>query len=72
MSADDARIRRDRAKAPRDRGAPPAEKAEETPRPDQTPAAGPHAAPRLSNPDATPGAGALQATGEEDDMGSTG
>ncbi|WP_137388713.1 hypothetical protein [Rhodoligotrophos defluvii] len=38
------------------------------------PPAGPHADPRLMNPDATPGTGALPPIGSEDDanMGSTG
>jgi len=38
------------------------------------PAAGPHADPRLMNPDATPGTGALPPIGESDDpnMQSTG
>ncbi|ESR27007.1 hypothetical protein N177_0433 [Lutibaculum baratangense AMV1] len=38
------------------------------------PPAGPHADPRLQNPDATPGTGALPSVGEDEDpnMGSTG
>ena len=51
-------------------GPPPADK---TRRPlEQPPAAGPHATKDLSNPEATPGAGALQTPGAKDDMGGTG
>ena len=39
--------------------------------PDDTPSAGPHAEPSLTNPDATPGAGTLTPPGEHDDMDST-
>jgi hypothetical protein len=56
-------------KKQRKAGAPPADK---TPRPEQPPAAGPHATPDLSNPEATPGAGALLPPGTHDDMGGTG
>jgi len=35
------------------------------------PPAGPHADPSLTNPDATPGAGALQPPGAHDDVDST-
>ena len=45
---------------------------EKTPRPEQPPAAGAHATKDLSNPDATPGAGTLQAPDAKDDMGGTG
>ena len=38
---------------------------------ERTPTAGPHADPGLVNPDATPGAGALQPPGENDDGDST-
>ena len=39
--------------------------------PDETPPAGPHADPSLTNPDATPGAGTLTPPGEHDDVDST-
>ena len=39
------------------------EKSAEGAKPDRLPAAGPHADPRLTNPDATPGSGALPAVG---------
>ena len=39
---------------------------------EQPPAAGAHATKNLSNPDATPGAGTLQAPDAKDDMGGTG
>jgi hypothetical protein len=35
------------------------------------PSAGPHARPELTNPDATPGAGALTPAGEHEDVDST-
>jgi hypothetical protein len=38
---------------------------------DSLPAAGPHADPALTNPDATPGAGALTPPGEHDEVDST-
>jgi len=63
---DDAGKRRDRKEKP------PGAAASKAPSPGEPPAAGPHAAPGLSNPEATPGAGALQAPGAQDDMDSTG
>jgi hypothetical protein len=69
MAAADAPDRRDDAKKQRKDGEP---LVEETPREEQPPAAGPHATEDLSNPSATPGAGALQTPGAKDDMGSTG
>jgi hypothetical protein len=39
--------------------------------PDDIPPAGPHAEPALTNPDATPGAGALTPPGEHIDSDST-
>lgn len=62
---DDAEKRRRREAKP-----PPAKTGKA--RPGEPPAAGPHAVPDLSNPEATPGAGALQAPGAQDDMDSTG
>jgi hypothetical protein len=38
---------------------------------DRLPPAGPHADPKLMNPDATPGTGALTPTGGHDDVDST-
>ncbi len=38
---------------------------------DRMPPAGPHADPKMMNPDATPGTGALTPTGEHDDVDST-
>src|SRR5215212_3850475 len=38
---------------------------------DRLPAAGPHADPALTNPDATPGTGALTPPGQHDDSDST-
>jgi hypothetical protein len=38
---------------------------------DRLPPAGPHADPRLTNPDSTPGAGALTPPGNHDDIDST-
>ena len=38
---------------------------------DRMPPAGPHADPKLINPDATPGTGALQPPGGHDDLDST-
>jgi len=72
MNADDV-TRQNCDELSREREATPsAAPADKAPRPDQTPAAGPHAAPDLSNPEATPGAGTLQAPGAQDDMDSTG
>lgn len=67
--AADASDRQD-AKKQRKDGPPPANKASRPP--DPPPAAGPHATKDLSNPEATPGAGALQRPGAKDDMGGTG
>lgn len=39
--------------------------------PDDTPPAGPHADPSLTNPDATPRAGTLTPPGDHDDVDST-
>jgi len=69
VAAADAPDRKDAEKNRKGGARPSAEKA---PRPEQTPAAGPHARPDLSNPEATPGAGALQKPGARDDMDSTG
>ncbi len=72
MAADDASRRksaeREREGTPASTGARP----NKSPRTDEPPAAGPHATPELSNPEATPGAGALQTPGAKEDMGSTG
>ncbi len=43
-------------------GAPPAHRA------DDLPSAGPHAGPGLTNPDATPGTGALPSVNDDDDV----
>ncbi len=60
---------------PKKTSATPPETREKRPEPSRRmPAAGPHADPRLMNPDATPGTGALPPIGESDDpnMQSTG
>jgi hypothetical protein len=72
MSADRARDRDGPDKGRSLDAKQPDAEAEKARRPDEPPAAGPHAAPDLSNPEATPGAGALQAPGAQDDMDSTG
>lgn len=50
---------------PTEKGAPPAEKKK-----GGMPSAGPHADPRLMNPDATPGSGVIAPIGETDDANS--
>ncbi|HLH49732.1 MAG TPA: hypothetical protein VKV96_10355 [Roseiarcus sp.] len=72
MSADRAPDREDADKSRGPDAKQPDAEAKTATRPDEPPAAGPHAAPDLSNPEATPGAGALQAPGAPDDMDSTG
>jgi hypothetical protein len=59
--------------SPAEKRAPPAGKKEAPPAEKKSggmPSAGPHADPRLMNPDATPGSGAIAPIGETDDANS--